>query len=387
MPWKGETMEELREAFVQRALNKEKSKSALCREYGISRPTGDKWIGRHMQGKPMSNQSRAPFRTPQRTSAEVEESIVSLRRKHPAIGAKKLKRMLENKGQASPAYSTINAILHRNGLITKEASLAATPMTRFEKAAPNDMWQADFKGHFALGNGTRCHPLTIIDDHSRYCLCLDAKENERYEGVKGSLLAVFEQYGLPDSFLCDNGNPWGTVQSVGYTRFEIWLMELGILTKHGRIRHPQTQGKDERFNGTLRKELLRYRELRDFSHAQTEFDQFRGFYNQERPHHALCMDVPVQRYCKSCRPLPQKIEDWTYARDVLTRRVKDSGYLTFRGQGYFLSEALGGKHVGVQEDANGVFRVLYRQFCVAMLHVDERAVIARRPSRISHDNA
>ena len=241
MPWKEETMEGNREEFVRRVLAQEKNKSSLCREYGISRPTGDKWIKRYQSGGTMENHSSAPFHTPNKTPLHIEKEIIEIRKKHPAIGAKKLKRMLENKGKTAPAYSTINAILNRNGLITLQATQASTPYKRFQKDNPNEMWQADFKGHFPMLNNKRCHPLTIIDDNSRYCLCIDAKENETFSGVQASLINLFENYGMPDTFLCDNGNPWGTPQSVGYTRFEVWMMEHGVLTKHGRIRHPQTQ--------------------------------------------------------------------------------------------------------------------------------------------------
>ena len=380
MPWKGQTMEEQREEFVKRVLSCEASKSALCREYGISRPTGDKWIERYQSGSGLANRSRAPQLRPNKTSSDVEEAIVELRRKHPAIGAKKLKRMLENMDIQAPAYSTINAILHRNGLITHESSLAATPYKRFEKARPNEMWQADFKGHFVMNDGQRCHPLTIVDDNSRYLICLDAKENERYHGVRSSLEAAFERYGLPEVILCDNGNPWGTSQSVGYTQLEIWLMDLGILTKHGRIRHPQTQGKDERFNGTLKRELLKHREIMEMAHAQKEFDAYKEFYNCERPHHALDLATPSTRYIKSERVWPERVEEWENSRDHLVRQVKASGYLTVHGQGYFLSEALGGRRVGIKADESDerILRVYYRQFRVAKVNTQERIVVSRR---------
>ena len=381
MPWKGQTMEERREEFVRRAIAKERSKSALCEEYGISRPTGDKWIQRYTHGELMSDQSKAPFHTPNRTDTRTEDEIVALRKKHPALGAKKIKRMLENEGKKAPAYSTINEIFHRNGLITKEASEAATPYIRFEKAAPNDMLQIDFKGHFAMSNGQRCHPLTVIDDHSRYCLCLDAKEDEQYEGVRSSVATLFGEYGLPNVVLCDNGNPWGTPQSMGYTRFEVWLMDLGILTKHGRVRHPQTQGKDERFNGTLKKELLNHRQLHDLAHAQSQFGEFRSFYNNERPHHALDLACPAQRYRKSDRRLPDRIGEWEYGQGFTVRQIKDSGYLTYQGQGYFLSEAFGGRRVGIRESdsADNIIWILYRQFCIAKLDIDNRCFISKNP--------
>jgi len=375
-------MEEHREEYVKRALSGEKTKVSLCLEYGISRPTGDKWIRRYLHGEPMSDQSKAPFHTPNKTSAAIEETIVALRRERPTLGAKKLKRILENRGLPAPAYSTINDILHRNGLITREASEAATPHIRFEKARSNEMWQADFKGHFAAPDGKRCHPLTILDDHSRYSLCIDAKENERHEDTAESFIRVFQRYGLPQSILCDNGNPWGTAQSVGYTRFEVWLMELGVLTKHGRPRHPQTQGKEERFNGTLYRECIKGREYESFSHIQDSFDEYRLFYNHERPHHALDLETPSQRYHKSVRKMPQRIEDWAYDSGVMVAKVKSSGYLTLSGQGYFLSEAFGDRRVGIRESdhGSGVFFVLYREFTIATLNVDQRCVIARKAS-------
>jgi len=250
------------------------------------------------------------------------------------------------------------------------------------------MWQADFKGHFQMKNGTRCHPLTVLDDHSRFSLCIDAKENEKFLGVHESFLRIFEMYGLPDTLLCDNGNPWGTSQSVGYTRFEVWLMDLGILTIHGRIRHPQTQGKEERFNGTLKRERLKFREYEDILCAQQDFDEYRNFYNYERPHHALGLDTPSDRYTNSQRRMPEKSEEWRYGADEITRQLKSSGYLTFNGQGYFLSESFGNKIVGLVESRStkGVFYVMYRQFCIAKLDADERVVISRRAFRRKADD-
>jgi transposase InsO family protein len=294
--------------------------------------------------------------------------------------------MLENQGMEAPAYSTINAILHRNGLISKEASMAAKPHKRFEMEHPNKMWQADFKGHFAMLNGERCYPLAILDDHSRYCLCIDAKENERYEGTKESFLQVFKRSGMPDTLLCDNGNPWGTAQSTGYTHFEVWLMDLGVLTIHGRPRHPQTQGKEERFNGTLNKEHIKRRAIENRTQAQQGFDEYRAFYNYERPHHALDLLTPSQRYCSSDRKLPPRVVEWVYDTGIDVRKIKSPGYLSFRGQGYFLSEAFGGLEVGLRESGseNGLFYVLYRQFCVAKLNVDDRAIVARKAFRFDH---
>ena len=276
MAWKERTVEQMREEFVRRVLAQEKSKAALCREYGISRPTGDKWLARYQEGLSLADQSRAPLTQPNRTPPDMEDVIVQYRKTYPALGAAKIRRIMGDEGWTDlPCAKTFNNIFHRHELIEKQASQAATPYQRFEKSQPNEMWQADFKGHFRMENGSRCHPLNIVDDHSRYGLCAEALKGETFQDVKPVITRIFLEFGLPFSFLCDNGNPWGTAQSAGYTQFEVWLMELGVLTLHGRLRHPQTQGKDERFNGSFTKECLRGKQFRDLAHAQESFDAYR----------------------------------------------------------------------------------------------------------------
>jgi transposase InsO family protein len=368
-----------REDFVKRSLANEKSKSALCDEYGISRPTGDKWIKRYLAGETMTDRSRAPFRTPNKIPAEIEQLIVNARKKEPAIGAAKIGRMLENEGQANiPCTSTINAVLKRNHLIERSASLAATPCKRFEKEVSNLMWQTDFKGHFALENGHRCHPLSVIDDHSRFCLFADAKEKEQYAGTRISFENTFREYGLPKVLLCDNGNPWGNSQTTGYTSFEVWMMELGILVIHGRANHPQTQGKIERFNRSYKEERLKFSVPVDMADAQAHRLEYRDFYNKQRPHHALNLDVPASRYHPSQNPFPSKIQDWDYG-DAEVRKIKSTGFLTYAGQGYFLSEAVGGKTVCVRPSSvDGFVNIIYRQFKIARISIREKSVVSRR---------
>ena len=251
MPWEEQRLETMREEFVKRVPACEKSKSELCREYGISRPTGDKWISGYLSGEDLKNFSRAPKSSSHKTDPETESEIVAYRKQYPAIGEVKMRRIMENNGYNDlPSARTFNAIFRRNGLITKEASEASTPYRQFEKSRPNEMRQADFKGHFAMGNGIRCHPLNIIDDGSRMNLCCKPLLSETFTEVKLCIERVFCEYGMPFSFLCDNGNPWGTSQSTGFTSFEVWLMELGILTLHDRFLHPQTQGKARRKGST-----------------------------------------------------------------------------------------------------------------------------------------
>lgn len=362
MAWEERTVKAMREEFVRRVLAKEKSKAALCREYGISRPTGDKWIQRFQEGQALSDQSRAPKTQSGRIAPEMEASIVQLRRQYPALGAEKLHKIMENMGYKDlPCVRTFNNIFARNHLISKAASLAATHIQRFEKEQPNVMWQTDFKGNFTLANGVRCHPLNILDDSCRFCLCTEALENETFLAVKPVFERVFSEYGLPFSLLCDNGNPWGTSQSTGYTAFEVWLMELGILTLHGRPLHPQTQGKQERFNRSLTRECL----------AGNTF---------------LDLAVPASVYRKSQRAFPTRIPDWEYSADCRLCKVKETGYFSFEGKGFFLSEAFRGKYIAVREShLPGQITLLFRQFRIGRIDLEKRVFTLKRIYRLVDD--
>ena len=380
MPWKDKSITMMREEFVKRVLAHEASKSALCREYNISRPTGDKWIKRYLNNESLTDRSKAPFNTANKTPNDIEQLIVNYRKSHPAIGAVKIRKILANQGYENiPCSSTVNAILKRNNCISHTASLAAMPHKRFEKVNPNDMWQADFKGHFSLGDNTRCHPLNIIDDHSRFNLCCQALQSERFSEVVPIFTKVFKEYGLPFSLLCDNGNPWGTAQSTGFTLFEIWLMDLGVLTIHGRPIHPQTQGKEESFNRALKRELLNFHSFSNGEEAQFYFNEYRNFYNYERPHHSLNLEVPASRYQKSIRKYPHKIEEWEYPPEFELRKVKSSGYITLNNQGYFLSESFGNRTVAIRESTHpDCFNIYYRQFKIARINVEKRVFEFKR---------
>lgn len=387
MPWGERTVNQMREEFVKRVLAQEKSKSALCREYGISRPTGDKWINRYLNGEAVSDRSRKPTTSPGRTPPDKEALIVAYRHKYPAIGAQKIGKIMKSDGITDlPSDRTINNIFKRNGLITAEASLAARPCQRFEMSAPNELWQGDFKGHFGLKNGERCHPLNIIDDHSRFNLCCKAQKSETLEEVQPVMIGLFEEYGLPFSFLCDNGNPWGTAQSPGFTLFEVWMMELGILVLHGRAHHPQTQGKDESFNRSMTRELLKQVSIDDWTSAQRYFDEYREFYNCVRPHYALGMDTPSMRYSRSSREYPNSIREWEYPEGCSLRRVKETGYFNYGGQGYFLSEAFGGKEIAVREShIPGCISLFFRQFRIGRIDVEKRVYTFKRAYLIDGD--
>ena len=385
MPWEERTVEKSRAGFIQEVMKREETISTLCREYGISRKTGYKWLHRYEAGEDLRDKSRAPFGRPNKTPEVIEQLIINERKKHPGWGSRKLKVVLEKKGYKElPASSTICAVLKRNGYISKEESLKHKPYKRFEMEKANELWQTDFKGNFGMLNGERCHALTVLDDHSRYSLCIDAKRNERAGGVIESFRRIFGEYGLPRKILCDNGNPWGTSQSLGYTKFEVWMMDLGILTIHGRPMHPQTQGKEERFHRTMDTELLRHTEFKDIPDAQRQFDEFRYIYNIERPHEALGNEVPSEHYEESDRRMPDRIKEWEYPRGSEVRRIKSSGYLTYGGQGYFLSEAFEGRIICVREsEEKGCVDLLYRNFRIGRLNINERAIVSRKIYRLN----
>lgn len=387
MPWKEKSVEKVREEFVKRVLAKEKSKSELCREYGISRPTGDKWIKRYLENDELSNRSRVPFKTANKTPKEIENLIVAYRNQYPAIGAVKIHRMLKDERfENIPCASTINEIFKRNGLITKEASLAATPTKRFQKETPNEMWQADFKGDFLMENKQRCFPLNILDDCSRFNLCCKPLPNVRYETVKPVIENIFYEFGMPFSFLCDNGHPWGASQGLSYTSFEVWFMDLGILTLHGRILHPQTQGKEESFNRSMKRELLRQTNIQDFYDAECKFEEYRSFFNNKRPHHALNLDTPSTHYVKSNKEYDPKISEWVYPDDCRVHKVKSTGFFSYKNHSYFLSEAFANKEIAVRESSKDrCLNLYYRQFIIGRLNLDKRAYEFKRAYLINGD--
>ena len=233
MPWQETSSMSLREEFIALAQQEGANVRALCRRFQISPTTAYKWLQRARQGWGLGEHSRRPHTSPHQCSDALEQQVCALRAQHPAWGARKLAARLQALGIEPPAVSTVHAILRRHGLISAQASEAATPWQRFEHAAPNELWQMDFKGHVALALGGRCHPLTILDDHSRYALCLQACTNEGEATVRAQLQAVMRRYGVPARMTMDNGSPWGSDQR-HYTRLDVWLMRQGIRVSHSR---------------------------------------------------------------------------------------------------------------------------------------------------------
>ena len=330
---------DLRKEFVLLAAQQGSNITELCRRYNISRKTGYKWTKRYASdGKNgLEDLSKRPKTSPERISLNYVERIISIRKKYPAWGARKIRTILLRSYAEKdlPACSTIHKILEQNGYIVKE-NQAQTHWNRFEHEAPNHLWQMDFKGHFAYEKG-RCHPLTILDDHSRFSVLLRACQNETIETVKPLLIETFRRYGLPERINVDNGSPWGSIfYCARYTTLSVWLIRIGVQVSYSRPGHPQTNGKDERFHRTLKRELLEPNYFRNIKHIQKHFDEWRDIYNIERPHEGIGMKVPAERFQPSYRAYPEVLPEIEYASEDKVRIVDCRGRIALKGKNIFV---------------------------------------------------
>jgi transposase InsO family protein len=374
MPWKESSTVSERTEFVRLASAGGANLSELCRRFGISRPTAYKWLGRYRTGGPsgLQDRSRTPHGSPAKTPAAVEAAVIQLRQQYPAWGGRKLRaRLRALRHTHLPAASTITAILRRHGLLGAAAG-QPRDFQRFEHPAPNALWQIDFKGHFALGSG-RCHPLTILDDHSRYAVGLFACENEQTTTVSGHLTAVFRRFGLPDRILCDNGSPWGAAGESPYTELGVWLLRLGVAVSHGRPHHPQTQGKDERFHRTLAVEVLQGQHFADLAVCQGRFDAWREVYNTERPHEALGLDVPASRYRPSSRPFPERLPPLQYHATDMVRRVQLDGCISFHSRLWKVGKAFVRQPVALRPQAeDGKYQIVFGTVAIGQIDLHQQ---------------
>lgn len=361
MPWQESTRMSLRLEVCILANRPEVVMSALCRQYGISRKTGYKWLARYRtEGDPgVAERSRRPQTMPHQTPVAIEQQVLDLRTEHPTWGGRKLERRLQDlQLEAIPAASTITAILHRHDRINPAVSLAHQPCQRFEADHPNDLWQLDFKGHFPLHHA-RCHPIHVLDDHSRFVLGLVACANELLTTVHPVLIALFRRDGLPRRLLCDNGPPWASTHGE-LTAFDAWMVRLGITLVHGRPYHPQTQGKLERVHRTVAAEVVAGRSDCDLTAAQTAFDTWRQCYNHVRPHEAIGLATPITRYEPSPRRYPDVLPPITYEPGDLVRLVDREGSISLGDTRYKVSRALPGLPVALRPTAtDGVWEVYF----------------------------
>ncbi len=369
MPWQESSVETLRQEFVMLASQEEANIRELCRRFAISPATAYTLLARYRQEgmAGLQDRSRRPLHSPTQTDPAREAAVCAVRAAHPAWGGRKIHRyLLDHGASAVPAASTITDILRRHDLLDRTQSAHHRSWQRFEAAAPNDLWQMDFKGHIALRQG-RCHPLTVLDDHSRYCLALAACGNEQTSTVQNQLIALFERYGLPWRLLTDNGAPWGD-GSARYTALTVWLLRLGIAVSHGRPYHPQTQGKEERFHRTLKAEVLAGEPFAHLLAAQERFDDWRLSYNHDRPHEALGMATPSSRYLSSLRRYPARLPEIEYGPDDAVRKVQEDGELSFANQVFRVSKAFRGERVAIRPTpTDGVLAIYFMTHRIAQI--------------------
>lgn len=376
MPFRECSMVSEREEFCRLALTLGANVRELCRRFGIGSATAYKWLGRYRElgADGLEDRSRRPLSSPGRTEAECEAKVLAVRAEHPAWGGRKIRRVLQNRGHPAPSASTIGAILRRHGLLDGPGAGERRGFIRFEHPAPNDLWQMDFKGHVPLEGGARLHPLTVLDDHSRYALVIEACADERTDTVRTGLEAAFRRYGLPRRILSDNGPPWGSGGRGEHTALGVWLMDLDIGLPHGRAYHPQTQGKDERFHRTLKAEVLARRAFAGLDQAQDAFDFWRAVYNDRRPHEGIGMAVPADRYRPSPRSMPGAIEPPAYDAGDHVRTVQREGWFYFKGRRIRCSKAFAGKHIALRaKETDGVFDLCYRNHLLGQIDLRQNA--------------
>lgn len=369
MPWQECSVMNSRHEFLTLVTQPGSNFSQLCSRFGISRKTGYKWLKRSQQMHcELSDRSRRPRASPQRTAAHIEAQVLAIRDSY-SWGARKVAHCMGRDHQVPIAKSTVHSILQRHGRISAPA-VSGGSYQRFEQERPNQLWQMDFKGHFALGNGERCHPLTVLDDHSRYALCLQACRNQQGGTVKERLTATFRRYGLPERMLMDNGSPWGNDREHRHTPLTVWLLQLGITVVHSRPYHPQTQGKDERFHRSLKVEVLAQRVFADCERMQLRFDDWRHCYNHWRPHEALAMNVPATRYQVSQRSFPEQLPPLEYGSSDQVRKVQDHGIIFFRNREFRVSKAFRGYPVALRPTLeDGVFAIYFATHCIGSINL------------------
>ncbi len=386
MPWKKVAVDDQRMQFVIRATSGTERITTLCREFGISRPTGYLWRRRYLEARSLgalAERSRRPLRSPSRTAAWKEQRVVAARRAE-GWGAKKLHVVLRDEEQLVLPVRTIHRILARHELVQCEVHTAAPQ--RFVRNRPNELWQIDSKGKYRLADG-QCHALCMVDDHSRYAVGVYALPTLTMEQAHPCIVTSFRNYGLPEAMLMDHGSLWWAASNGwGLTWLSVRLIEQGIRLLYGRISHPQTQGKVERLHRTLG-EALRHRGVpQKFAAWPAAVAEFQNTYNNRRPHEAIGMQRPRERYQASSRCYREQPPDWEYPIGSEMRRVNGNGAIAEAGRNWFVCEALTGRWVRV-ERFDGKLLVSYRHMYIREIDLQrgttQALVVERRTATVA----
>jgi transposase InsO family protein len=362
MPWKEQTLVSVREEFVLKALEPDANLAALCREFGVSRKTGYKWVERYKSGGVIAlrDLSRRPQSSPLGVSPEVVAEVVAVRNAHPRWGARKLLWALERTGvRPVPSERTVNRILERCGLLVKRRlrpprlPQPGKPDVRADKS--NALWTADYKGWWRTGDRGRCEPLTVRDQFSRFVLAVHVCRSPQIEEAMDLFDRLFELYGLPERILTDNGNPFVATQSkFGLTRLSAWWLSLGIEPLRSRVGTPSDNGGHERMHRDIAGEV----EAAAAANAelqQRNCDLWRADFNNGRPHEALGMKTPSQVYRPDCSTYAGKKVELVYPERMLVRTVAGSGFFKYKGQMIPISAALAGYTIAVDPRTDEVW--------------------------------
>jgi putative transposase len=382
MPWKEICRMEERMSFLVQVNESDESFAALCRRYGISRKTGYKWVDRCEQGGGLENRPPVAHAHPDRVRDELVDIIVATRKQYPFWGPKKLLAWLQEHRpeHAWPAASTIGDKLQEHGLIRPRRRRVRAPMS-VDPLAPttlaNDTWCVDFKGHFALGDKTRCYPLTLTDQESRFLLKCEGMTEPKFLPVQREFELAFREFGLPLRIRSDNGPPFATVGLGGLSALAVGWIKYGITPERIEPGQPQQNGRHERMHRTLKQETANP-PAASLLEQQRRFDRFRRIFNHERPHEALGQRPPASRYCNSVRALPDKPRSPAYADSMEVRRVNKSGFFSFHGASHRLSMCLAGEPVGLEPIDEDTWELFYGPVLLAELHIRNKQATLRR---------
>jgi transposase InsO family protein len=364
MPWKETCAVKERAQFVRDLASGQWTMTELCEHHGVSRPTGYKWARRYQElGEDGLNEhSRAPKSCPHRTATEIEEQVVLLKKAH-GWGARKLHRLLRKQLEASevPCRSTVFDILKRHGLVKHRRRRqrwqhpGAAPL---HTDAPNEVWTIDFKGQFKTRDGIYCYPLTVLDNYSRFLLACTGLHDVKTRGTKRTLERLFREVGLPEAIRSDNGAPFASTGIHGLCELNVWWMKLGIVHQRIQPSSPQENGAHERMHRTLKAATTRP-PAQSLRGQQWKFDSFRAEYNDDRPHETLDDEAPASLWGPSPRPFPTRLARPEYPSHFELRRVSNAGHFRLGALQIFISHALRGDQVGLEEIDDGLWNILY----------------------------
>jgi transposase InsO family protein len=380
MPWKESGVMEERLRFIQEWNSESWSMAELCRDFGVTRKTGYKWLERYEAGgmEGLQDESRAPHTHPNAVAEETEERLMAIRERHPFWGARKIRRILEQEegAQGVPAVSTIGSILKSHGLTVARkrrprARPSQEPLAHASEA--NQVWCADFKGWFRSGDGERIDPLTISDAYSRYLLRCQIVKTMGYAHSKPVFEAAFREYGLPERIRTDNGTPFGSNGESGLTGLSVWWIKLGIRPERIQPGKPQQNGRHERMHRTL-KQATASPPGRNRRAQQQRFDTFRWEYNQHRPHEALGLATPASQYQPSGREYPRRIAEVEYPETWQVRRVAPGGQIRWHSQHVFVGHALEAEVVGLEPIEERHWRVWFSFYEIGVLDVQQSRI-------------